>query len=114
MSFEPQRPIGPVFPDPAAPRQMLEELFERHSRPRPIPVRTRAEWLARRPETRRRLWECMGLDPLPEKLALEPHVAGTLERPGHRVERVYWQCWPGVYASGWLYRPRDLSAPAPA
>ena len=91
-----------VFADPAAPRQMLDDLFERHSRPLPIPARTRPEWLARRPETRRRLWECLGLDPLPERLPLQPHVSGALERPGHRVERVYWQTWPGVYASGWL------------
>jgi dienelactone hydrolase len=103
-----------VFADPTIPRRMLDALFERHSRPLPISVRTRAEWLARRPETRRRLWECLGLDPVPERLPLEPHVSGTLERPGYRVERLYWQTWPGVCASGWLYRPLSVEAPAPA
>lgn len=103
-----------LFPGPATPRRMLEALFERYSRPLPIPVRTRPEWLARRPEARRRLWGCLGLDPVPERLPLAPHVSGLLQRPGHRVERVYWQCWPGVYASGWLYRPEALQGAAPA
>src|SRR2546430_2572598 len=113
MSREMDPPGVRVFADPATTRRMLDALFERHSLPRPVPVRTRTEWLARRPETRRRLWECLGLDPLPARLPLEPHVSGALERPGHRVERVYWQSWPGVYASGWLYRPRCLDGPAP-
>jgi cephalosporin-C deacetylase-like acetyl esterase len=114
MSATSDLPDFRLFSDPAVPRAMLKALFERYSRPRPILARTRSEWLARRPELRRRVRECLGLDPLPERLPLAPHTAGILERPGYRVERVYWQCWPGVYASGWLYRPRTLSVPAPA
>src|SRR4051812_1689750 len=98
-----------VFPEASIAREMLQAFFERHSRPRPIPARTRPEWLARRPETRRQLWGCLGLDPVPERLPLAPHIAGALEHPGYRVERVYWQSWPGVYASGWLYRPTALN-----
>jgi dienelactone hydrolase len=114
MSSNPDQPLTRVLDASAEPGRMLEASFERHSRPRPIPVRTRPEWLARRPESRRRLWECLGLDPTPERLPLSPHTAGTLDRPGYRLERVYWQSWPGVYASGWLYRPSGLEAPAPA
>ncbi len=114
MRHETDRARITVFPDPAVPRQMLLELFERHSRPLPISVRTRAEWLSRRPETRRRLWECLGLEPAPVRLPLQPHTSGGLERAAYRVDRVFWQSWPGVFASGWLYRPASLTAPAPA
>ncbi len=114
MPDSPDLPPLRVFADAATPRRMLDDLFERHSRPRPIAARTRAEWLARRPALRAILRECLGLDPTPERLPLAPHTAGTLERPGYTVARVYWQSWPGVTASGWLYRPRALAGAAPA
>jgi cephalosporin-C deacetylase-like acetyl esterase len=41
------------------------------------------------------------------------HVSGKLERDGYTVKRVYWQTWPGYYASGYLYEPEGLSGKAP-
>ena len=73
-----------------------------------------ADWQRTREHIRSRALWCLGLDPLPERPPLRPHVSAVLERDGYRLERIYWQTWPEVYASGWLYVPDALRGPAPA
>lgn len=98
---------------PEATEAMLLRYYERMVEPRPIRARTRSEWLARRPVLRRQVRACLGLDPVPTHLPLDARVTGSLVRPGYRLERVFFQTWPGFYASGWLYLPDPLDAPAP-
>jgi cephalosporin-C deacetylase-like acetyl esterase len=92
----------------------LMRYYERMVDPRPIRARTRAEWLARRPVLRQQVRACLGLEPVPTRLPLDARIGGTLSRAGYRLERVFFQSWPGLYASGWLYLPDPPVAAAPA
>jgi cephalosporin-C deacetylase-like acetyl esterase len=92
----------------------LLRYYDRMVDPRPIRARTRPEWLARRTELRQQVRACLGLDPAPARLPLDAHVGGTLEREGYRLERVFFQTWPGLYAGGWLYVPDPSVDRAPA
>jgi hypothetical protein len=58
--------------------------------------------------------KALALSPLPDRLPLEVRTGGRLERNGYTLECVYWQTWPKVWSSGWLYRPEGLSGKAPA
>jgi len=71
------------------------------------------EWRAHARQVREHVLTCLGLWPLPERLPLNPHVSGVLERDGYVVKRIYWQTWPGYYASGYLYMPTETAFPAP-
>ncbi len=72
------------------------------------------EWKSRRPELQRQLREMLGLDPLPERTDLKAEVRGTVERPDFIVEKIVFQSMPGLYVTGNLYRPREVSGPLPA
>src|SRR5438094_784025 len=106
-------PFGTILTD-AEREEMLRHYYERMVSARPILARTRPEWLARRLIVRQRLPSLLGLEPWPERPPLEPVVSGVLLRDGYRVERIYFQAWPGHFAGGWLYIPDRLPAPAPA
>ncbi len=71
------------------------------------------DWLARRHEYRRQLFEMLGLDPLPEKTPLGPVVIGTVKHPEFTVEKVHFQSRPGLYVTGNLYVPQGLDGPVP-
>jgi dienelactone hydrolase len=72
------------------------------------------EWTARRDGYRRQLREMLGLDPMPAKTPLEPHVTGTVTHDEFTVENLHFQSQPGLYVTGNLYLPKDVSQPAPA
>ena len=95
-------------------REMLQGYLDRlmpvHSMDYPD-LRT---WEERRLEVRRHVLRSLGLDPLPERLPLRPTITATLERNGYVVHRLWWQTWPDVWASGYLYLPAEIKAPAPA
>ncbi|MBI3911222.1 MAG: acetylxylan esterase [Armatimonadetes bacterium] len=101
-----------ISDEPAVRR--LAEYYALRCAPRPLAYRSRAAWVARRSEVRRQARAALGIDPAPERLPLDVREGGTLVRSGYEVRRLYWQTWPGVYASGWLYRPAPLSGRAPA
>ncbi len=111
-STPPWKDPQPIFA--TAPAERLQPFFERMSEPRPFRARTKAEWLERRGAVRARTYAALGLQPMPDRAPLELHVGGILERDGYRVERLYWQSWPGSWASGWLYLPEGLTERAPA
>jgi Acetyl xylan esterase (AXE1) len=96
---------------PEAAQAMLLRYYERMVDPRPIRARTRPEWLARRPVLRQQVRACLGLDPTPARLPLDARVTGSLARSGYRLERVFFQTWPDVYAGGWLYLPDRVESP---
>ena len=64
---------------------------------------------------RRQQWlEMLGLHPLPERTPLNATVTGVLDRGDYVVEKVHFECIPGAYVVGNLYRPAEVSEPLPA
>ncbi len=64
---------------------------------------------------RREMWrEMLGLSPLPPRTPLKATVTGVLERGDYVVEKVHFQCLPGAYVIGNLYRPAKVTGPLPA
>lgn len=92
-----------VFTD--GPEERLREYYERMSEPNPLRATTKAGWLRRRAFVRERTLSALGLDPMPDRVPLAVLHGGALERGAYRVERVYWQTWPKVWAAGRLYTP---------
>jgi dienelactone hydrolase len=92
---------------------MQQAYVDRMAAPRNPHAATLAEWQARREVVRRHVLESLALVPQPERLPLDLHVSGELDREGYVVKRVYWQTWPHYYASGYLYVPKGLTARAP-
>jgi cephalosporin-C deacetylase-like acetyl esterase len=98
----------------SGPAERLLPFFERMSEPRPLRPRSKQEWLERRGTVRYRALNALGLSPMPDRLPLEIHYGGLSQREGYRVERIYWQTWPKVWASGWLYMPDEVEGKVPA
>lgn len=64
---------------------------------------------------RREMWlEMLGLSPLPERTPLNATVTGVLERGDYVVEKIHFQCIPGAYVVGNLYRPAKVEKRLPA
>jgi dienelactone hydrolase len=100
---------------PAKAALMLVDYFERMSVPHPFLARSGAEFQRHQLELRQHLLQCIGLSPLPERVSLDARMTQPLDHPWCTVRRVYYQLWPGVYASGLLYSPKELrEKPAPA
>ncbi|MCL5105106.1 MAG: prolyl oligopeptidase family serine peptidase [Armatimonadetes bacterium] len=87
-------------------KAMLTAYMERLSAPKKIPAKTLNDWKARREYVRKLDLQLLGLDPMPERVPLDVHYGGSLDREGYIVKRVYWQTWPGIYGSGYLYLPK--------
>ncbi len=75
---------------------------------------TKDNWPARQAEMRRQLQRMLGLDPWPERGDLHPAITGTVKGDGYVVEKLHFQSSPGLYVTGDLYRPENVSAPLPA
>ena len=85
---------------------MLDRYYERLSAPHHLAFQTLDAWKQRREVVRQQTLRDIGLEPLPERLPLDTRYGGSLEREDYWLRRVYFQTWPGVYASGWLYLPK--------
>jgi cephalosporin-C deacetylase-like acetyl esterase len=75
-----------------------------------------ASWKRLLPERRRQYLEMMGLDvalPGRERSPLNVKVTGVFERPGYRIEKLYYESLPKLYVTGNLYVPANLTARAP-
>lgn len=77
-------------------------------------IDTLAEWEAQRGEYRRQLLEMLGLDPLPERTALEATVTGKVDHEEFTVENLHFQSRPGLYVTANLYVPKNQDKPCPA
>jgi dienelactone hydrolase len=75
------------------------------------------DWRAKRPELRAKLFDMLGLNPLPEKTDLKPVITGTLEKNTPEgdivVEKLHFQSRPGLYVTANLYRPKVVKEPLP-
>ena len=95
--------------------KMLTDYYHEMSRPKPFVPRKGPEFSSHQSELRRQLLKSTGLWPMPEKIALCVHQSEPLDHTWCTIRRVYYRLWPGVYSSGLLYLPKQLSEqPAPA
>ena len=74
---------------------------------------TPANWPAKQTEMRQQLQGMLGLDPWPAKGALNPVITGTVPGDGYVVEKLYFESLPGLYVTGDLYRPTQVTEPLP-
>lgn len=110
------QPIRPVV-DTSTGDRLVAEYFrretERLSAKTLADIQTLADWEARRPELRRKLFEMLGLDPLPPRTELHPVTTGKIEHEEFTVEKLYFQSSPGLYVTGNLYLPKNATGPLP-
>ncbi len=100
---------------PAADAEMLLDFIENLAQNQPVPAmaQSMAELEARRPALKMRLRHSLGLDPWPERTALNARVVGKLQRRGYTIEKLVYEAWPGLPVSAHLYLPDPLEGPAP-
>lgn len=77
-------------------------------------VKTLADWTREREGYREQLKEMLGLSPLPPRTDLKPTITGRLEHPEFFVEKLHFQSMPGLYVTGNLYVPKNLTGKVPA
>lgn len=104
----------PSEPNLLADAKMLVNYFEQMSVPKPLITRQGRQFQEHQCQLRQKLLECIALSPLPERIPLDIHKTNSLEHPWCTVQRIYYQLWPGVYAGGLLYMPKEFQEkPAP-
>lgn len=74
---------------------------------------TVAEWTTRRAALRQEVSVALDLVPLPARPPLLPSIHGRREWGDYTIEKVSFQSLPGVYVTGSLYRPRQVSGKVP-
>ena len=74
---------------------------------------TKEKWLARAAELRRHILVSNGLWPMPEKTPLNARIFGKIEYDDYTIEKVYFESYPGFFATGNLYRPKGKQGPFP-
>ncbi len=102
-----------VFPE----KERVDMLTAYHGRmnaPQHLPTMDLKAWEARKTELRQRILADNGLDPLPPLVPLDLTYGDQIEREDCTITRVRWQTFPGLYATGFLYMPKQATFPAPA
>ncbi|MFH1922123.1 MAG: acetylxylan esterase [Planctomycetota bacterium] len=95
--------------------KMLLDYYQQMSVPKPFIVRREQEFKGHQQALREKVLTSAGLWPLPDWVALDVRQSEPLDHPWCTVRRVYYQLWPGVYASGLLFMPKEFAErPAPA
>ena len=77
-------------------------------------VQSTEQWQANRERYRTELLEMLGLQPLPEKTALNVKITATHELDEFVVENLHFQSRPGLYVTANLYRPKVVHGKLPA
>lgn len=67
------------------------------------------DWTARKKAIQQKALLGCGILPLPEKTPLNAQRFGAIERDGFKVERVYFESFPGHYVTGSLFTPHGES-----
>lgn len=106
----------PVIAPPG--NRMLADYFAREvtaieAQPLQLPANV-AEWETQRATMKRQLAEMLGLDPMPERTALNATKTGELEQDGVIVEKLHYQSMPGLYVTANFYRPAKVEGKLPA
>ena len=98
--------ITDVLSSPTDGTNMLWRYLDRMTAIQHLNYSSVHDWELRRAEVRHRLLLAYGLDPMPERVPLDVRYGGSLDRGDYILKRVYWQSYPQIYASGWLYMPK--------
>ena len=89
------------------PPQDLNGFFPFH------PPAQAAAWPARRAAIQRRVLVALGLWPPPTKTPLGPVIHGRIDRGDYTVEKASFESVPGLFVTGNLYRPKNVSGKVP-
>jgi cephalosporin-C deacetylase-like acetyl esterase len=71
---------------------------------RPLPA-TKDELEGDKPNRKKELMRCLGLDPLPPRTPLKAEVTGVIKRNGYRIEKIVFESRPNFPVTGHLYIP---------
>ncbi|MHB9024162.1 MAG: alpha/beta hydrolase family protein [Armatimonadota bacterium] len=93
---------------------MLKAYWTRMSKAQPIQATSQKGWEARQASLRKEVLAGFGLEPLPPRVPLNLTCSPGIERDDCTISRVYFQTFPGIYATGFLYMPKKVEFPAPA
>lgn len=77
------------------------------------PPTSKVAWAKRAERVRRQILVSQGLWPMPTKGPLNAVIHGKVEREGYTVEKVYFESAPGLFVTGNLYRPKNVSGKVP-
>lgn len=75
---------------------------------------TREQWEAAKSRLRAELYDMLGLNPVPTSTPLKPLTTGVVHEKEFRVEQVQFQSRPGLYVTGNLYLPAEVTEALPA
>lgn len=95
-------------------RASLKACFDAYTVTRFPRATSVAEWEERKQLLRREVLDCLGLWPLPDRVPLEIQVAAEHTGEGYVLQRLSWQVFDSVRATGWLYLPKGVRERAPA
>lgn len=77
------------------------------------PPSTIEEWEKRAAYVRRQILVSQGLWPMPTKTPLNAVVHGKIDGGEYSVEKVYFESAPGLFVTGNLYRPKNVTGKVP-
>ncbi len=77
------------------------------------PSKTPEEWAKRAEYVRRQILVACGLWPMPARPAIEATIHGKVDRGDYTIEKVYFESHPGLYVTGSLYRPKNVTGKRP-
>ena len=77
------------------------------------PSKTPEEWAKRAEYVRRQILVSCGLWPMPARPAIQATIHGKVDRDDYTVEKVYFESHPGLYVTGSLYRPKNVTGKRP-
>jgi dienelactone hydrolase len=80
----------------------------------PIAADSKEAWTKRVGEIRKQVLVANGLWPMPERTPLNAKRFGRIDHEDYSIEKVYFESFPGFYATGNLYLPRGKQPPYPA
>ena len=72
-----------------------------------------ATWTSERAAIRNRLQVALGLLPMPTRTPLNAVIHGKIDGGEYTIEKVYFESAPGLFVTGNLYRPKQITGKAP-
>ena len=83
---------------PSTHPEMLLDFIETLAQNQPVPALAQSlnELETRRSPLKLNLRHSLGLDPWPERTALNARIVGRLDRPGYHIEKLVYEAWPGL------------------
>ncbi len=78
-----------------------------------IPPATLEEWKQERVTLKQRILISQGLWPMPPKSPLQPVIHGRIEEDDYTIDKVFFASRPGLYVTGNLYRPKNVTGKMP-